>query len=87
MFEIIDEPVEVNPETDSKRASTKDGIDSLIIYGRVPPRMSTSHEKTIVKIISLLPVKFLNFLFEIRRTEIPPDKKINEETKNGFNGS
>ena len=43
---IIEEPVVVNPDADSKNASMNDGIVLLKRYGRVPRMEKTIHEIT-----------------------------------------
>jgi hypothetical protein len=42
---MIDEPVVVNPDDDSKNASIKEGIDPLRRYGKVPIHIRTSHDR------------------------------------------
>jgi hypothetical protein len=41
---MIDAPVVVNPDDDSKNASIKEEIDPLIINGKVPAHVRTSHD-------------------------------------------
>jgi hypothetical protein len=41
----IEDPVVVKPDDDSKNASTNEGIDPLRIYGNVPIKVRTSHDR------------------------------------------
>jgi hypothetical protein len=65
-FFKIDEPVVEKPDVDSKKASTNDGMDPLIRYGRAPRTEKTIHERVTERNPSLL----LNFAesapFEIK---------------------
>jgi hypothetical protein len=48
-FAIIEEPVVVKPELDSKKASMKEGIVPLRIYGRVPNTRKINHDSTTIR--------------------------------------
>jgi len=82
-----EEPVAVNPEVVSKKASTNDRILLLIRKGSIPSTIPASQETVIKKMRSLLLVKVTNLLFEIENKNTPEANAINEGIKKGFNGS
>jgi hypothetical protein len=63
---MIDAPVVVNPDDDSKKASTNEGIDPLIRYGNVPIHERTSHDKETDKKPSLLCIFSEEAFFETK---------------------
>ena len=69
----MDEPVVVNPETDSNSASVKEGMLRLIIYGRDPKRESKNHARVTMINDSLIPKALLRLesvSFQLKRPVI-----------------
>jgi hypothetical protein len=84
---IMEEPVVVKPEADSKNASINDGIVLLIRYGKVPNREKTIHEITTARYPSLLLNLSASAFLPVRKKS-PEIVRDNEaENRKGERGS
>jgi hypothetical protein len=73
----IEAPVVENPETDSKYASMKDGIDPEKIYGRQPIRLIRNQDAVTVRYVSFLWISGSPLLsFDKKNSTIPEKKDI-----------
>ena len=63
-FEIIDEPVEVMPDTVSKKTSTNEGMVLLTEYGNIPANINSVHDIVTRITRSLFVVMLTGFLTE-----------------------
>jgi hypothetical protein len=62
----IVEPVVENPDADSKKASKKEVMDPLKIYGNMPKNVRANHDKVTAIIPSLLVVCWISVFLERR---------------------
>jgi hypothetical protein len=76
----IDAPVVVKPETVSKKASTKSGMEPEKRYGKEPNKEIAIHVKTTEKNVSLTEYSVTSFLVKINPEN--PEKKVSKKDIN-----
>jgi hypothetical protein len=72
----IEEPVVVNPETDSKYASTNDGISPERIYGNAPKREIEIQLRHTIKKLSLIFASLTDFFRFANNISNPPEAAV-----------
>lgn len=85
--ENIDAPVVVNPDDDSKNASTNEEMVPLKRYGNAPMPDKTSQERETARKPSLVVTFSDAAFFEIRYKNTDIDIDINDDHKNGSGDS